>query len=416
MSGHPVMTTYFYQATDPAGEIVEGDIEASDYRVALQKVRNLNYFPIRVSEEKPEKSFFKNWSAPASQAFTFSAVSSRELLGFTQQLATLISSKLTLDKSLTITTRLTEKEKTREMFQDIQKRVHGGSSFADALAAYPKVFSNMYINLIRAGELGGVLDVVLKRLADFLENLQDTKSKITNAMIYPAILLSFGGLAIIFLMAFVVPKFAAIFEDKGDAIPFLTKVLLNISGFMIQNWWAIGATLMFALIAFLVYVKSDVGKFHWDHLVLKLPLFGDLVKKVEASRFSRTMATLLNSGVPVLQALNVVQSVINNRVVAAAMEPLKEGLKSGQGLSRSLQKTDVFPPLAVHMIVVGEETGELENMMVSVADAFDKEVDNSIRRILTVLGPLLLLSIGGTLIFIVVAIFLGMFSVTDLIM
>ena len=186
------MTTYFYQATDPAGEIVEGDIEASDYRVALQKVRNLNYFPIRVSEEKPEKSFFKNWSAPASQAFTFSAVSSRELLGFTQQLATLISSKLTLDKSLTITTRLTEKEKTREMFQDIQKRVHGGSSFADALAAYPKVFSNMYINLIRAGELGGVLDVVLKRLADFMENLQDKRSKITNSMIYPYIIVAFG--------------------------------------------------------------------------------------------------------------------------------------------------------------------------------------------------------------------------------
>ena len=410
------MTTYFYQATDPEGEIIEGDIEASDYRIALQKVRNLNYFPIRVTEEKPEKSFFKDWSAPASRAFSFSTISSRELLGFTQQLATLISSKLTLDKSLTITTRLTEKEKTREMLQDIQKRVHGGSSFADALAVYPKVFSKMYINLVRAGELGGVLAVVLKRLADFLENLQDTKSKIINAMIYPAILITFGGLAIIFLMSFVVPKFAGIFEDKGEAIPFLTKVLLDVSGFMIQNWWAIGATSVFALIAFWVYVKSDAGKLHWDQLILKLPLFGDLVKKVEVSRFSRTMATLLDSGVPVLQALNVVQSVINNRVVAAAMKPLQEGLKSGQGLSRSLQKTDTFPPLAVHMIVVGEETGELESMMVNVADAFDKEVDNSIRRILAVLGPLLLLTIGGTLIFIVVAIFLGMFSVTNLIM
>ncbi len=410
------MTTYFYQATDQTGEIVEGDIEASDYRVAVQKVRNLNYFPIKVTQEEPDTSFLKKWKAPTSQAFSFSKVSSYELMNFTQQLATLISSKLTLDKSLTITTRLTEKEKTREMFQDIQKRVHGGSSFADALAVYPKVFSKMYINLIRAGELGGVLDVVLKRLAEFLENLQDTKSKITNAMIYPAILISFGGAAVIFLMSFVVPKFAVIFEDKGDAIPLLTKVLLNVSGFMIQNWWSIGATSVFALIAFVTYLKSDVGKMHWDQLVLKLPLFGDLVKKVEVSRFSRTMATLLDSGVPVLQALNVVQTVISNRVIAAAMKPLQEGLKSGQGISRSLQKTDTFPPLAVHMIVVGEETGELENMMVNVADAFDKEVDNSIRRILAVLGPLLLLSIGGTLIFIVVAIFLGMFSVTNLIM
>lgn len=410
------MSTYFYQATDDTGKIVEGDIEASDYQIALQKVRGLNYYPIRVSEDKPQEPVFSEWRSSVSRAFSTSPLSSRELLEFTQQMSTLISSKLTLDRSLTITTRLAEKEKNRVLLEDIQKRVHAGSSFADALAVYPNSFSKMYINMVRAGELGGVLDAVLKRLASFLENLQDTKSKVTNAMIYPAILFFFGGLAILFLMMFVVPKFSSIFGDKTAAIPFVTQILLQISGFLTQNVLTIAATSAMAMVALITYLKSPTGKLHMDRLILKLPLFGSLIKKVEVSRFSRTMATLMSSGIPVLQALNVVQSVVQNRVIGEAMGPLKQGLKSGQGLSRSLQKSDLFPSLAVHMIVVGEETGELEEMMVKVADTFDKEVDNSIRRTLALLGPLLLLSIGGTLIFIVFAIFLGMFSVTDLIM
>lgn len=183
------MATYFYQATDTTGEIIEGDIEAPDHRIAAQKVRSLNYFPIKITQDKPDTSLFKGWKAPTALSFSFSKVSSFELMNFTQQLSTLISSKLTLDKSLTITTQLTDKETTRMMFQDIQKRVHAGSNFADSLAAYPDVFSKMYINMVRAGEMGGVLDVVLKRLADFLENAEETKGKIVNAMIYPAILI-----------------------------------------------------------------------------------------------------------------------------------------------------------------------------------------------------------------------------------
>ena len=408
------MTTYFYQATDIEGEIIEGDVEAPDYAVALEKVRSLNYYPIRVSPDKPT-SFFKNWQIPASIAFSFSKITSYELMNFTQQLATLVSSKLTLDQSLTITTRLTEKENTRETFQDIQKRVHSGSSFADALAAYPDVFSNMYINMVRAGELGGVLDIVLKRLADFLEKNEETKGKIVNAMIYPAILLFFGVGAIIFLMTFVVPKLSRLFEDKGDAIPFITRVLLDTSHLLNQYWWAMGAGLIGAVLFLWLFLKSDFGRGLWDQLILKLPIFGDLVRKIEMSRFSRTMATLLNSGVPVLQGLQTVRSVINNRVVASAMESLQEGLKSGQGISRPLQRTNVFPPLAVHMIVVGEETGELENMLIKVADTYDKEVNNAIQRALKLIGPILVISIGGSIILIVASILIGMLEVTDII-
>ena len=410
------MTTYFYQATDTSGEIIEGDIEAPDYGVAVQKVRNLNYFPIKVSPEKPGASFLKKWKAPTSEAFSFSRVSSYELMNFTQQLTTLISSKLTLDKSLSITTQLTEKEKTREMLQDIQKRVHAGSNFADALATYPDVFSKMYVNMVRAGEMGGVLEVVLTRLSDFLENAEETKSKIVNAMIYPAILIMVGVSAIVFLITFVVPKLSGVFEGSGEAIPFITRILLNTSHFMSQYWWSLGIGLILAVLASWSFLKSDFGRNLWDRLVLRLPIFGDLVRKIEMSRFSRTMATLLNSGVPVLQALNNVQSVINNRVIAAAMEPLQEGLKSGQGLSRPLQKAKVFPPLAVHMIVVGEETGELESMLVKVSNTYDKEVDNAIQRALKLLGPILVLSIGGSIILIVASILIGMMEVTNIIM
>jgi len=410
------MTTYFYQATDTTGEIIEGDIEAPDYSVAVQKVRNLNYFPIKVTQEKPDTSFFKQWKESSFPAFSFSKITSYELMNFTQQLATLISSKLTLDKSLSITTRLTEKESTRETFQDIQKRVHAGSSFADALAAYPEVFSKMYVNIVRAGELGGVLDIVLARLAAFLESSEDTRNKIMSAMIYPTILLFAGVGAIVFLMTFVVPKLSGVFEGSGDAIPFITRVLLNTSHFMSQYWWALGVALVVAALLFGLFLKSDMGRNLWDRLILKLPIFGDLVRKIEMSRFSRTMATLLNSGVPVLQALNIVQSVINNRVIASAMGPLQEGLKSGQGISRPLQKANIFPPLAVHMIVVGEETGELESMLVKVADTYDKEVGNAIQRTLKIFEPALVLSIGGSIIFIVASILMGMMEVTNIIM
>jgi len=410
------MATYFYQATDTAGEIIEGDIEAPDYRVAVQKVRNLNYFPIKITQEKLDTSFLKKWKVPTSLEFLFSKISSYELMNFTRQLATLVSAKLTLDKSLTITTRLTVKENTRETFQDIQRRVHAGSSFADALAAYPDVFSKMYLNIVRAGELGGVLDIVLTRLADFMESAEEIKNKILSALIYPAILIVAGVGAIVFLMTFVVPKLSGVFEGSGKAIPFITQVLLNTSTIMNQYWWSLGMGLIFAVFAFWLFLKSDFGRNLWDRLVLKIPIFGDLVRKIEMSRFSRTMATLLNSGVPVLQALNIVKSVINNRIIASAMVPLQEGLKSGQGISQPLQKENIFPPLAVHMIVVGEETGELESMLVKVADIYDKEVDNAIQRMLKIFEPVLVLSIGGSIIFIVASILMGMMEVTNIIM
>ena len=410
------MAIYFYQATDPTGTIIEGDIEAPDYKVAVQKVRSLNYFPIKVTQDKPDTSFFKKWKTSAPQSFALSKVTSYELMNFTQQLATLISSKLTLDKSLTITTQLTEKEKTREMFQDIQKRVHSGSNFADSLAAYPNVFSKMYVNMVRAGEMGGVLEVVLARLAEFLENSEETKNKIVNAMIYPAILIVAGVGAVVFLITFVVPKLSGVFEGGGAAIPFITRVLLDTSFVMSQYWWSFGIGLIAVILIFCSFLKSDFGRSVWDQLVLKLPIFGDLVRKIEMSRFSRTMSTLLNSGVPVLQALTIVQSVINNRVIASAMSPLQEALKSGQGISRPLQKAKVFPPLAVHMIMVGEETGELENMLIKVANTYDKEVDNAIQRALKLLGPILVLSIGGSIIMIVASILIGMMEVTNIIM
>jgi general secretion pathway protein F len=389
------MATYFYQATDTAGEIIEGDIEASDYNVAVQKVRSLNYFPIKVTQEEPDTSFFKKWKAPTTQAFSFSKVSSYELMNFTQQLATLISSKLTLDKSLTVTTQLTEKETTREM---------------------PKVFSKMYINMVRAGEMGGVLDVVLTRLADFLENSEETKSKIVNAMIYPAILIAAGGIAIVVLMTFVVPTLSEVFEGSEAAMPFITRILLNTSAVMNQYWWPLGIGFIAVVLALRLFLKSDFGRNLWDRMILKLPIFGDLVRKIEMSRFSQTMSTLLNSGVPVLQSLTIVQSVINNRVIASAMTPLQEALKSGQGLSRPLQKSKTFPPLAVHMIMVGEETGELENMLTKVANTYDKEVDNAIQRALKLLGPILVLSIGGSIILVVFSILFGMMEVTNVIM
>lgn len=406
------MGTYFYQATDRTGKFVEGDIDAPDFKLAVERVRKLNYYPIKISEDKPKAGMGSNVKLPFAE--WFGRIKQSEIMGFTQQLSTLVTSGLTLDKSLSITVKLTESSRAREVYTDIQKRVHAGSTFADALQAYPDVFSRLYINMIRAGEVGGVLDTVLGRLGEFLESAQDMKNKIISSMIYPIILVLFGSGAVIFLIAYVVPQFHTIFAD-ANALPVITQVLLLISSIISNYWWVI-ALLMIGIVAGFVYwVKTDKGRSQWDDFLLKLPVIGDLIRKIEVSRFSRTMSTLQKSGVPVLQSLLIVKSIISNRQISRAVEKLHEGLKGGRGLSKPLQETGVFPPLAVHMIVVGEETGAMDEMLVKVANTFDKEVDTALKRAVGLIGPIMIILMGGIIAFIVISVLWGMFSIQDMV-
>ncbi|PIQ97309.1 MAG: type II secretion system protein GspF [Nitrospinae bacterium CG11_big_fil_rev_8_21_14_0_20_56_8] len=406
------MAIYFYKATDRAGKFLQGNVEAEDYRSAVEQVRGLNCFPIEVTAGKPGKQVKLSFEVP--EGWFRKRIPPKELMEITQQLATLVESGFTLDKSLILLSQLTEKPLTRNILTDVQNRVHGGSSLADAIAEHPHIFSKLYINMIRAGEAGGTLAPSLTRLATFMEKTEELKANVRSAMVYPSILFLVGGAAVAVLITVVIPQFSKLFEEMGQALPLPTQILLALSSLLTDYWMALVAGLAAAGVGFTLFMKNEKGRLRWDGFLLHIPLIGDLIRKIEISRFSRTMATLLQSGVPVLQALTIVSSLLNNRVIASAMTQIHKGLKGGRGLSGPLQQINVFPPLAVHMITIGEQSGELDEMLSKVSQTYDKEVERSIKQLISLIEPIMILFMALIIGFIVISILLAIFSVNDI--
>ena len=406
------MTVYYYKATDQNGKYVEGDISAPDYRGAVQKIRKLNYFPVKVSEEK--KSSKLSAGMRLSLPIWGSPIPIKELMTLTQQLATLVNAGLTLDDSLSTLVKLAETGYIKSTLSGIRKKVHGGSSFADALAEHPKVFSKLYVNMIRAGEAGGILGETLSRLAMFMEKSVELKNSIRSAMVYPAILTFVGGTAVITLITFVIPQFSKLFEEMGAALPLPTQIMLGISSAIINYWPALILGILGFISAFTFYIGTNKGRLRWDEILLKLPLFGPLIRKIEVSRFSLTMATLLKSGVPILQAMGIVQSIMINRVIADSVTNLRQALKRGKGLSGPLEEAGIFPPMAVHMITVGETSGSLDEMLTKVSKTYDKEVEQSIKQVISLIEPMMILLMALIIGFIVISMLLAIFSANDI--
>ena len=406
------MTVYTYKATDKNGKYVEGDISASDYKAAIQQIRKLNYFPVKVSEGKGSSKF--SFGMTLSRPSWGSPIPVKDLMTLTQQLATLVDSGLTLDDGLATLVKLSETEKTRSVLADIRKQVHAGSSFADALAEHPKIFSKLYVNMIRAGEAGGILGEALSRLALFMEKSVELKNSIRSAMVYPAILTLVGGTAVIVLITFVIPQFSKLFEEMGAALPLPTQIMLGLSSLIIDYWPALILGFTGFIAAFNLYLRTNSGRLKWDGMLLKLPLFGPLIQKIEVSRFSLTLATLLKSGVPILQAMEIVRSILINRVISDSIIVIQQALKKGQGLSGPLQKAGVFPPMAVHMITVGETSGALDKMLTKVSNTYDKEVEQSIKQVISLIEPMMILFMAVVIGFIVVSMLLAIFSANDI--
>ena len=406
------MTVFVYKATDQNGQFVEGDLEAPDYHVAVKRIQRLNYFPIQVTQGKPGRKIARG--NKSSWTDFFGQISQKEILTMTQQLATLVGAGITLDSSLSSMVKLAEKEQLKETLADIQKRVHGGSSFAEALSEHPKAFSKLYVNMVRAGEEGGALTESLNRLAKFMEKSEDLKNNIRAAMAYPAVLAMVGGSAVIVLFTVVIPRFSVLFEDMGSALPLPTKIMLGMSSLVSNYWWLLLILVVLMVAGFISFKNTEQGKHRWDSLVLKLPLFGPLIRKIEVSRFSLTLSTLLKSGVPVLQALGIVKSILSNSVIVSAMHGLQSGLKSGKGLSGPLQQSGIFPPMAVHMITVGESSGTLDEMLSKVSETYDKEVELSIKQLISLLEPMMILLMALVIGFIVISMLLAIFSINDI--
>jgi general secretion pathway protein F len=331
----------------------------------------------------------------------------------TQQLANLLHAGMPLDRALTILISVSEDEQTQTLLERVQEKVRGGSSLADALEAQG-AFSRFYLNMIRAGEAGGALEVVLKRLTEFLERSQALRETVTSALIYPIILLSVSALSVIILLTFVVPQFQQLFADAGKALPLATQIVIAVGDGFRHYWW-VGAMLLVLLVAALrQQLSQPVSRARWDRWFLSLPLFGDFIAKVETARLSRTLGTLLGNGVSLLNALAIVRETLTNQVLSTALGEVAEHVKTGRGLAEPLQESGNFPKLAVQMIRVGEETGQLQEMLLQVAETYDGEVQTAVKRMLTLLEPALILGLGVIIAGIIMSILVAILSLNEL--
>ncbi len=403
------MAVFTYKATDRSGKIVNGNIEAKNKTVVINRLQDSDFYPIKIEERG------RSFSEGRGNFFSFGQrIKARDVLVFTNQLSTLLSSGVPLDRSLTILIELTENKKLSQVIIDVQKNVHGGSLFTDALGRHPKVFSKLYTSMVKAGESGGVLENVLIRLAGFLEASQEFKENVISALIYPLILTVVGGGSVVVLLTFVVPKFTQVFADMGQAIPWPTQILLGVSGFLVSWWWLLLVVFLLLACSLRYYVNTEKGKWTWDSWKLRLPILKDLTQKIEVSRFARTFGTLIQSGVPILQSLVIVKDIIGNSVLAKAIREIQGRIKEGEKISEPLQQSQLFPPMAIHMIDVGEESGQLEAMLFKIADTYDVETRNSVKRMVSMLEPLLILFMGVLVGFIVISMLLAIFGINEI--
>jgi general secretion pathway protein F len=393
--------TFSYRSTTREGAVSEGLIEAADERSALLQLKKSGVIPLKVVRKK---------SAYRDKISLRSAKS--DLQTFTTELFSLLNAGLPLDRSLNILAELADDKKMQDVIHSVLNSIRGGSTLSEALEKYPKVFSPLYVNMIRAGESSGALEVVLDKLNEFLESANELKDHIFSALIYPTILVITGIISIVILVTYVIPKFSIIFSDMGDNLPFATKMLLEFSNVMQSIWWIIILMIFFGVIAFRGYIKTEKGRYNWD--AVKLKMMGDVIFKLETARFCRTLGALIRNGVPLLAAVKNSKDVVGNRVISAGLDKISKGIKEGQGIAKPLSEANIFPQLALSMIKVGEETGQLDTMLLKVANAYEKSLKVSIKRFVSFLEPALILGMGLLTGFIVISMLMAIFSMTDI--
>lgn len=407
------MENFVYKATDPSGRLTKGVVGAEEEKGAVRRLQEMGYIPITVSPAVGNgRGFLDDWLHRATSVFR--RVTSRDVMVFTQDLSTLLSSGLPIDKALAIQVEVTENQKFREIISSVLDRIKSGAYLSDALGQHPGIFSNLYVNMAKAGESGGITGEVLMRLGTFLEDSVELKDYVKSALVYPAFLVFIGGVSIIILLTFVIPKFSIIFSDMGQTLPLPTQFLLFISA-LFKNGWYFFIAGGFALFLWMRrYLKTPEGRKRLDRHKLTMPVVGGLIQCIEVSRFARTLGTLLNSGIPILQALVLAKDIVENTVMSGAMERTAEMVKKGDSLSESLKEVPSFPALAVQMITIGEETGTLGEMLLRMAENYEKTVKKMVKRLISLLEPAMILVMGLAVGFVVISMLMGIFSLNDL--
>jgi general secretion pathway protein F len=400
--------SFHYKAVRFDGEPVEGDMEAADEAAVIRRLQADGLIPIearRAGGLRAQITFGRGKD-----------LTNKDISVLTRELATLLEAGLTLDRSLQILIDLTAEERVVRLLTDLQQRVRGGATFSSALEAQGGQFPRLYVNMVRAGEMSGALEAVLTRLADYLERSTELRETVTSALVYPAVLLFVAGLSVLMLLVFVVPQFAALFEDMGATLPLATRIVMGIGDLVRDYWWALlGAVGLIVWAAQRALQRPEVRD-RVDRRLLGLPLFGDLIWKMETARFCHTLATLLANGLPLLSALNLAKEVVGNRKLSGLLDEAGEDLKHGRGLAEPVTRRAILPQMALQMIRVGEESGSLDSMLAKVAEIYDKETQASVKRMLTLLEPVLIIGLGVVVAGIIVAIIVPILGVNELVM
>jgi general secretion pathway protein F len=406
------MPFFSYKAINSSGETVTGSLDTGDELGAVRKLQEQGLMPLEVYQGDPKKSLLdiKLFSAASKRGFAH-----KKLIYFTRELATLLDAGMTLDRSLQILIELSDDQDLTLLIGEIRENVHSGSTFSDALKSQGgDTFPILYVSMVKAGEAGGALQDVLVSLADYLERTEELRDSVRSALIYPALLLAVAGISVAVLLMFVVPQFQQMFDDMGKALPVSTQIVIFMGNLLRDYWWLMLGG-FFVLVAVIKKMLADpVVRSRWDKRILTMPLLGELFSKIETARFTRTLATLLENGLPVQKALQLAREVIKNREISSGLKTAIEKLERGGGLSGPLTEGRVLPPLALQMIKVGEESGSLETMLKKVANVYDGEVKTSIKRVLTMLEPILIIGLGIIVAGIIISILMAILGANEL--
>jgi general secretion pathway protein F len=412
------MARYRYKAVSAGGEVATGELDAANESEIVDRLRDQGLMPMQIA---PAVGAATGAASPRAgvrarrSLFTPKHVTSNHLIALTRDLATLLNAGLTLDRALEMLIGLAVTPPVAALLQGVRDDVRGGKALSQALDARRDVFSRFYVNIVRAGEAGGALGLVLARLADTMERNKELRESVKSALIYPTILIGVAAISVIILLIYVVPQFETTFAQAGKALPLATAIVVAVGSFFRNWWWAVAIGIVLFALWWRRHVKLPRVRRRWDQRLLAMPLVGDLVRKIEVARFARTLSTLLANGVTLLSGLSIVKETMVNGVLAEALDGVIARLREGKGFGRPLAETGLYPRLATQMILVGEESGRLEEMLVRVADIFDREVQIAIKRFLAVLEPVLILSLAVLIGGIVFSILLGVMGMSELV-
>jgi len=428
------MPKFNYIAVDSAGKESRGSVEAPDQQQAIAKIRGQGMFPTAIgaatggggsTAKAPKSEYAKKPSAGATAqksglqreiklpAFMQKKVKTKDLMVLTRQLATLVDAGLPLLRGLRVLLRQSTHPTLKNALSGITDAVESGTTFSESLANHPKIFNNLYVNMVRAGEAGGILEVVLTRLAEFMEKAERIKNKVKGAMIYPVVLMVAALGILIFLLTTIIPKFQEIFTEllEGKDLPMITKFVMGASENVKNNFVFIAGGVFAVVVLFNVWGRTKTGRLMLDRTKLYMPMFGSLIRRTAISRFSRTLGTLLSSGVPVLQALMIVRDTSGNAVVAKAIQGVHDSVKEGESMAGPMENSKVFPPMVISMVEVGEETGALPDMLIRIANTYDDEVDNAVAGLTSIIEPIMIIFLAIVVGTIVIAMFLPLVSI-----